>query len=222
MPVKIAFVEDNKFNQLSFRQKVNEIEELEIIFVAADGHECLEQLKRMPHDKMPQIIFVDLEMPGMNGIDTINIGKSIYPQIHFIVFSVFDDDDKIFEAIRGGASGYLLKNEPGNVLYDAVLNVLEIGGAPLSPPVARKALNLMSKMSKKDAPENAQSLSHIITDREREILQYMVNGWDSKRIAVELNLSVLTVRKHIANLYSKLHVTSKAQIISMAHKNNWV
>jgi DNA-binding NarL/FixJ family response regulator len=161
-------------------------------------------------------------MPGMNGIDTINIGKSIYPQIHFIVFSVFDDDDKIFEAIRGGASGYLLKNEPGNVLYDAVLNVLEIGGAPLSPPVARKALNLMSKMSKKDAPENAQSLSHIITDREREILQHMVNGWDSKRIAVELNLSVLTVRKHIANLYSKLHVTSKAQIISMAHRNNWV
>lgn len=222
MPVNIAFVEDNKFNQLSFRQKVNEIAELEISFVAADGHDCLEHLKRMPHDKMPQIIFVDLEMPGMNGIDTIKIGKSIYPQIHFIVFSVFDDDDKIFEAIRGGASGYLLKNEPGNVLYDAVLNVLEIGGAPLSPPVARKALNLMSKMSKKDEPENVQTLGNIITEREREILQHMVNGWDSKRIAVELNLSVLTVRKHIANLYNKLHVTSKAQIISMAHKNNWV
>jgi DNA-binding NarL/FixJ family response regulator len=158
----------------------------------------------------------------MNGIDTIKIGKAIYPQIHFIVFSVFDDDDKIFEAIRGGASGYLLKNETGNIIYESVLNVLEIGGAPLSPPVARKALNLMSKMSRQKKDDKSQTLSNIITDREREILQYMVNGWDSKRIAVELKLSVLTVRKHIANLYTKLHVTSKAQIISMAHKNNWV
>jgi DNA-binding NarL/FixJ family response regulator len=222
MSIKIAFVEDNKINQLSFKQKVKEIAELKISFVAADGHECLEQLKRMPHNQLPQVIFVDLEMPGMNGIDTIKIGKAIYPQIHFIVFSVFDDDDKIFEAIRGGASGYLLKNETGNIIYESVLNVLEIGGAPLSPPVARKALNLMSKMSRQKKDDKSQTLSNIITDREREILQYMVNGWDSKRIAVELKLSVLTVRKHIANLYTKLHVTSKAQIISMAHKNNWV
>jgi len=165
---------------------------------------------------------MDLEMPEMDGIDTIRIAKSIYPQVHFIVLTVFDDDEKIFEAIKAGASGYLLKHEPASVLEDAIVNVLETGGAPMSPAIARKTLHLLSRTN--EATENAttSSIPSSITDREQEILQHMITGWDAKRIASELSLSVLTVRKHIANIYDKLHVNSRAQVITMAHRNKWV
>ena len=163
---------------------------------------------------------MDLEMPHMNGIETIGIAKSLHPDIHFIVLTVFDDDDKIFEAIKAGASGYLLKHEPAGVLHEAVINVIEFGGAPMSPAVARKSLQMM-RYSVLENSKEKQSLPDMITIREEEILKHMVNGWDAKRIAVELDISVLTVRKHIDNIYDKLHVQSKAEIISMAHNNKW-
>ncbi len=158
----------------------------------------------------------------MNGIETIKIAKALYSQVHFIVLTVFDDDEKIFEAIRVGASGYLLKHEPATTINDAIINVLEFGGAPMSPAIARKAMNLLSRLPVAAAEDGLTPIPDMVTVREKEILQHMINGWDAKRIAVELSLSVLTVRKHIANIYTKLHVTSKAQIISLAHKNNWV
>ncbi len=208
-------------NRNTFMQKLKATEDLQLVFSAANGNECLEQLKGLPHQLLPQVIFMDLEMPELDGIETIRMAKSLYPQIHFIVLTVFDDDEKIFEAIKAGAAGYLLKHEPASVLQDAIFNVMESGGAPMSPAIARKTLMLLSKTT---AAEEAIPgiVPDAITDRENEILQYMVNGWDAKRIATVLNISVLTVRKHIANIYEKLHVNSKAQVISLAHKNKWV
>ena len=101
------------------------------------------------------------------------------------------------------------------------MNVLEYGGAPMSPAIARKALQLMSRSSIDASLSKKNPLPEMITTREEEILRHMVNGWDAKRIASELDISVLTVRKHIANVYEKLHVQSKAEIISMAHQNKW-
>jgi DNA-binding NarL/FixJ family response regulator len=164
---------------------------------------------------------MDIEMPGVNGSQTIVMAKTLYPQISFIALTVFDDDDKIFEVIKAGACGYLLKHEGYLVLREAVINVLEYGGSPMSPAIARKALQLLSKMTE-IAKEEHGLIPEIITSREKEILQYTVSGWDAKRIAAKLFISVLTVRKHIANIYEKLHVQSKAEIINMAHKNNWV
>jgi DNA-binding NarL/FixJ family response regulator len=221
MTFKIALAEDNMVNRNSFMQKLNVADNLQLVFSAANGNECLEHLKGLPHLGLPQVIFMDLEMPEMDGIETISIAKALYPQIHFIVLTVFDDDEKIFEAIQAGASGYLLKHEPAKVLQEAIISVLESGGAPMSPAIARKTLKLLSKT----APPAASAIGNIpaaITAREQEILQYMVNGWDAKRISAALNISVLTVRKHIANIYEKLHVNSKAQVISLAHRNKWV
>jgi len=107
------------------------------------------------------------------------------------------------------------------VLQEAVMNVLEFGGAPMSPAIARKALQLMSKASLAVSVEEKNSLPEMITTREEEILKHMVNGWDAKRIASVLDISVLTVRKHIANIYDKLHVQSRAEVINMAHHNKW-
>lgn len=221
MSFTIALTEDNNINRTSFMQKMQVAGNLQLIFSAKNGNECLEELKGLPHNLLPQVIFMDIEMPELDGIETIKLAKSLYPQVHFIVLTVFEDDDKIFEAIKAGASGYLLKHEPASVLRDAIINVLEFGGAPMSPAIARKTLKLLSHAAPAEASvQNA--IPDAITEREQEILQYMVNGWDAKRISSALSISVLTVRKHIANIYDKLHVNSKAQVISLAHKNKWI
>ena len=221
MNYRIAVTEDNAINRNVFLHKAKEMADTKLVFVAVEGNDCLEQLKGLPHNNLPQVIFMDLEMPKMDGIETIQIAKSLYPNIHFIVLTVFDDDDKIFEAIKAGASGYLLKHEPATILYEALINVIETGGAPMSPAIARKTLKLLSGTATQ-AIDNKSNMPEFITEREKEILKHTINGWDAKRISSELNLSVLTVRKHIANIYEKLHVSSKAQIISLAHKNKWM
>lgn len=218
--INIALVEDNPINRQTFIQKLPLLKDCHLLFVANNGHECMQELKGLPPNKMPDIIFMDLEMPGMSGIQTVSMAHTLYPQISFIILTVFDDDDKIFEAIKAGASGYLLKHEPAAVLQDAITSVLTYGGAPMSPPIARKALNLLSKVPAQ-TPDKENTIPASITHREQEILQYTINGWDAKRIASKLDLSVLTVRKHIANIYSKLHVSSKAQVITIAHKEKW-
>lgn len=224
MDFTVALAEDNPVNRATFLQKIQVLGNMQVLFVAADGHACLEELQAARSARLPQVVFMDLEMPKLNGIETIRLAKALYPEIHFIVLTVFDDEEKIFEAIRAGASGYLLKHEPAPVLQEAVTNVLEFGGAPMSPAIARKALQLMSRASfagPETGPEPRQTLPSMITAREEEILKHMVKGWDAKRIAAGLNISVLTVRKHIANIYEKLHVQSKAEVIHMAHHNKW-
>ena len=220
MTFSVALSEDNSINRKTFIQKINAFPDINISFFSENGHECLGELKGLPHRSLPNVIFMDLEMPEMDGIETIYIAKTLYPQIHFIVLTVFDDDEKIFEAIKAGASGYLLKHEPAEVLHEAILNVMTYGGAPMSPAIARKTMSILSRSSN-EMPATS-TVPQTLTEREQEILQHTVKGWDAKRISVELNLSVLTIRKHIANIYQKLHVNSKAQVISLAHRNNWV
>ncbi len=220
-PIRIALAEDNAVNRNTFQQKIQQYDGWKIMFIAVNGEDCLQQLKGLPLHSLPQVLFVDIEMPALNGIQTIAIGKTLYPQIHFIVLSAFDDDDKIFEAIKAGAEGYLLKHETAASLKDAVTNVLEFSGAPLSPAIARKALQLLSKSSDEKRNKEIFSPPEILSEREKEILHHTVNGLDAKRIADILNISVFTVRKHIANIYEKLHVQSKAQIIKLAHNNKW-
>ncbi len=219
--IRIALVEDNVINQNTFQQKVQQHANWKIIFIANNGDLCLQELKGLPAQNLPQIIFMDIEMPVLNGIATIATGKVLYPQVHFIVLSSFDDDDKIFEAIKAGAEGYLLKHENAATLKDAVTNVLEFIGAPLSPGIARKALQLLSKTSSIKETEKVSLPPEILSQREIEILQHTVNGLDAKRIGDILNISVYTVRKHISNIYEKLHVQSKAQIMKLAHNNKW-
>jgi len=222
--LRIGLVDDKLVNRSSISGKIKQFEDLSICFIAVNGRDCLEQLKGLPLEKMPQVIFMDLEMPEMDGVQTISLARALYPEIFFIVLTVFDDDDKIFEAIKAGAHGYLLKDESAITLHSAIINVMESGGAPMSPAIARKAFEMLSKASLQTESRVAEPhlLDILLTEREKEILLQTINGLDAKRIASMLDISVLTIRKHIANIYQKLHVNSKAQIISLAHKNNWV
>lgn len=221
MAFRIALAEDNTVNRNTFVQKVTLHGNMQLVFTSNNGSQCLEELSGLPHASLPQVVFMDIEMPVMDGIEATRIAKSLYPQIHFLILTVFDDDEKIFEAIKAGASGYLLKHEPASVLEDAIVNVLEYGGAPMSPPIARKALQLLSSSGAAAEKQAGNALPSNLTDREKEVLQHMVSGWDAKRISSELNISVLTIRKHIANVYDKLHINSRAQAITLAHKQKW-
>lgn len=222
--VRIGLVDDKAVNRKSVADKIEQFEDLDTCLIATNGNDCLAQLKGLPFAKKPQVIFMDLEMPEMDGVQTIQIARSIYPDIYFIVLTVFDDDDKIFEAIRAGAHGYLLKDESAISLHHAISSVMENGGAPMSPAIARKAFQLLSKMEMQtiSKPSEPHLMNALLTDREKEILLHTINGYDAKKIAVILDISVLTIRKHISNIYQKLHVNSKAQVINLAHKNNWV
>ena len=222
--VRIGLVDDKAVNRNSVSDKIKQFEDLDFCFVAVNGNDCLEQLKGLPFEKMPQVIFMDLEMPEMDGVQTISIARSLYPEIYFIVLTVFDDDDKIFEAIKAGAHGYLLKDESAIALHNAITNVIETGGAPMSAAIARKAFEMLSKAQLHTETRAAEPnlLDALVTEREKEILLHTINGYDAKRIAGILDISVLTIRKHIANIYQKLHVNSRAQIINLAYKNNWV
>lgn len=221
---RIGLVDDKAVNRNSITEKIKRFEDLDFCFVAVNGNDCLEQLKGLPFKKMPQVIFMDLEMPEMDGVQAISIARALYPEIYFIVLTVFDDDDKIFEAIKAGAHGYLLKDENAISLHNAITNVIENGGAPMSPAIARKALYLLSRSDLHTEAKNGSSdmFTELLTEREKEILQHTITGYDAKRIASILDISVLTIRKHIANIYQKLHVNSKAQIINLAYKNNWI
>jgi DNA-binding NarL/FixJ family response regulator len=217
--IRIGITDDKAVNRNNIAEKIQKFPELETCFIAVNGNDCLEQLKGLPLSKMPQVLFMDIEMPEMDGIQAISIAKLLYPQIFFIVLTIFDDDDKIFEAIRAGAHGYLLKDENATGLYNAIISVMENGGAPMSPAIARKALQLLSQASV-HIPEKKPvdyTISFLLSAREKEVLQHTVNGHDAKRIAEITGISVLTVRKHIANIYQKLHVNSKAQAMRVAY-----
>lgn len=218
----IALAEDNPLNRLTFIDKISLCPDLEIVFIAEDGNDFLEQIKGLPYSKHPQVVFMDIEMPGFDGIQTINIARSLYNHIHFIVLTVFDDDDKIFEAIQAGAIGYLLKDESAVEINNAIINVLKYGGSPMSPAIARKTLQLLGRSTAPEFTETkAVEIDNILSDREKDILKQVIHGHDAKRIGEILNISVLTVRKHIANIYQKLHVNSRAQIMHLAHDRKW-
>lgn len=222
MHTLIALADDKAINRNTFQEKLKPFNHLEMVFVAVNGHDCLEQLKGLPLIKHPKIIFMDLEMPELDGIQTIQIAKALYPHIHFIVLTVFDDDDKIFEAIRAGAGGYLLKDESAEEINYAINSMLNFGGAPMSPAIARKALDILGKATYSVASSsNISEVDAILSEREKEILHHTIRGCDAKRIAEITNISVLTVRKHISHIYQKLHVNSKAQVMNLAHQRKW-
>lgn len=221
MPIRIAIADDKQINRTTVMEKLAMYTEIELVMEARNGHDFLEQLKQSPGARWPQVVLMDLEMPVMDGITTISQATAAYPDVRFIVLTVFEDDEKIFEAIKAGASGYLLKDDSAVNIIDAITSVVEYNGIPMSPSIARRTMDLLRNMPAIPVSEKT-SPGSLLTDREMEILREMVTGKNYKAIGEKLFISPLTVRKHTANIYDKLHVNSRAQIINLAHKNKWV
>lgn len=219
MSVKIAIVDDKSIVRRAIKDKLYSPGEITVVMEAANGEEFLKKINESAADLLPQIVLMDLEMPGMDGIQTIAIASTLFPEIKFIVLTVFDNNEKIFEAIKAGANGYLLKDDDAINLKEAILNVINYNAVPMSPAIARKTLGLL-----KTGFSGDQNKTHLnaLSTREQNVLQLLVEGLEYKQIAEKLFISPATVRTHIANIYQKLHVNSKAQAIMLAYKNKWV
>lgn len=213
--IKVAIVDDKQINRNTLKEKLLSKNNIEVVFTASNGEEFLEKMKECP--KLPDIVFMDIDMPIMNGIEAVNSASEVYPDTKFLMLTVFDDDEKIFEAIKAGAVGYLLKDENPDRLINALYEVVEFGGAPMSPRIARKSLQMLSKFN----VTTSKKTDCVLTDREMDILKGLVEGKDYKLLANEINLSPNTVRTHISNIYKKLHVNNKTQAIKIAMKKGW-
>ncbi len=219
--IKVGIVDDKASNRKILEEKLLSNPLFSITIKASNGEEFLEKMRTLDQNEKPGIVMMDLEMPVLDGVATIASGSSLYPEIKFVVLTVFDDDDKIFRAIKSGACGYLLKEESSAVIAEMLINLSETGAGPISPSIAFKILQMIQhnqlgenfKSGERISTENFFSLS----EREKEILQLLCKGLEYKEIAKQLNISPNTVKKHICNIYQKLHVNSKAQVMRIAY-----
>ena len=221
MKISIAIVDDNTQNRNSLKDQIGYSDEIMVRFTAKNGVDFLEQMKELPKNMHPSVVLMDIEMPEMKGTEAVKYAHQIYPDLKFLMLTVFDDDDMIFEAIKNGANGYLLKDEKTSTIIDHIQQLVEIGGAPMSPSIARKALSLLSRSRLSENDDVKDEVSDKLSERECDVLKLVVEGKDYKAIAEKLFLSTHTIRKHIANIYEKLHVSSKAQVINMGLQSKW-
>ncbi len=215
--IRVAIVDDKINNRRVIADKLLRNNFFSLSFEATDGEDFLNQMRDLQEDDHPHIVLMDLEMPHIDGVSAIGTASSLYPAIKFVVLTIFDDDDKIFRAVRAGACGYLLKEEIGQVITDMLMNLWESGAGPISPSIAYKILQMVqqpvSVINEKEKQENIFQLS----DREKEILQLLSHGLEYKEIGTKLFISANTVKKHCISIYQKLHVTCKAQALRIAY-----
>ena len=213
MSVRIAIVDDNVFLQKAIAEKLSFFDDLILKFTAINGKDLLTKLEA---NKNIDLILMDIEMPECNGIEATKMVKSKYPQLKIIMLTVFDNDENIFNAIKAGADGYLLKEVNPNDLHQGIIETLN-GGAAMNPSIALKTLKLL-----RNPVEFAQKEQEEIklSTREIEVLEQLSKGLSYNIIANNLILSPSTVRKHIENIYNKLQVHNKLEAIQKAKSNN--
>ena len=201
--IKVGIVEDNQVLLKSMEQ----------LFEQTTDIRCVASVKNLLNvvsvfqKAKPDIVIMDIGLPDISGIEGVRTLKNNFDSIQILMFTVFEDDDKIFEAIREGASGYLLKKTRPQEILDAIRS-LHQGGSPMSPSVARRVIQFFQ------AGPPLKEEDYQLTTREKEILFALVDGLSYKKIADKYYLSVHTIRKHISNIYEKLHVHSKSQAVA--------
>ena len=213
--IEVALVDDNSFLLKTTQEKLSFFDDISIKLIAYDGQELLSKLEE---NHTIDIILMDIEMPGMNGIEATFQVKTKYPHIKILVLTVFDDDENIFNIIKAGADGYLLKEITPNELYQAIHETLN-GGAAMHPSIAFKTLKLLR--NPQDF-ENKCDLEFKLTSREIEVLEQLSKGLSYNIIAENLFLSPSTIRKHIENIYKKLQVHNKLEAVEKARNNNLI
>lgn len=207
--IKVAIFEDNR----SLR------EGLATMIGGTAGFNCIgafpncnNLLKNISQSK-PDVILMDIEMPGINGIEAVALIKEEFPEMKILMETIFDDDEKIFRSICAGAEGYILKHTSPAEILEAIVEIHE-GGSPMTPSIANRVLKMV-----KQRPDTGSKESFDLTDREKEILTCLVKGMSYKMVADACFISIETVNVHIKNIYRKLQVHSKSEAVVKAIKS---
>jgi len=206
--IKIMIVEDDQAVREGLRTLINGSDGFNCPVACASAEEALEQIQ--VHE--PQVVLMDINLPGMNGIECVVCIKNTWPEIQVMMLTVFDNTDEIFKSLTAGATGYLLKKTPPARLLEAITE-LHNGGSPMSGEIARKVVQTFSR------PVNHKIPDTILTPREEEILSYLSKGFLYKEIAAELFISIETVRTHIRKIYQKLQVRTRTEALLMCMKH---
>ncbi len=201
--IRVVIVEDDPILREALSTAVNNDQELELV----GGFENAEKFLDTLLASIPDVVIMDLNLPGMDGIMATERTKRTAPQAQVLVCTVQDDDESLFNALCAGASGYLLKDAPPDRLTTAVKEI-HAGGSPMSAAVARRVIASFQR------PNAASKELDLLTERERQVLEHLAQGYRYKEIADRLFLSIETVRTHVRNLYDKLHVSSRTDALN--------
>ncbi len=221
MEIRIAIVEDNASLRKNFRDQFTFYPDIQLVADFATGEAAINSLRSLPPTKLPHIVLMDIELPKMSGIETTIMLKELLPEIEILILTVFENNEKVFQSVRAGASGYILKDESFDEIVNAVRE-LKNGGAPMSPTIASKVLTLLRKKSLPDSPrktmvdEPGDPAELSLTTRELELLEGLVKGETYISLSEQFFLSPHTVKTHIKNIYKKLHVHSRAMAVRVA------
>jgi DNA-binding NarL/FixJ family response regulator len=201
--IKVSVVEDNHTLRNSLQALFNRTPDMRCVSALPNLLNVVSDLAR----DEPDIVLMDIDLPDISGIEGVRTIRNNFEKIQIMMFTVFEDEDKIFAAIRAGASGYLLKKATSPEITEAV-KVLYEGGAPMSSSIARKVIQAFQ------SPPSSSLADYQLTSREKEILFSLVDGLSYKKIGEKYFISLSTIRTHISNIYSKLHVHSKSQAVA--------
>ena len=215
MEIRIAIFEDNKLIRDALQTLLNGTSGYTCCGVFADGNHWIRDVRHA----QPDVVLMDIEMPGMNGIEITRKLHEEFPDIKILIQTVFKDTDKIFHSLCAGASGYILKNDPLSKQLEAINEVYN-GGAPMSPSIARKVLEFFSHKNVILVPPEA--VDYNLSEREKEILSLITEGHNFRTIADKSFISYETVRTHVKKIYKKLHVVSRAEAILKAQQQGLV
>jgi DNA-binding NarL/FixJ family response regulator len=207
--IKIILYEDNSPLREGLSMLFNGTEGFTVVGAFADCRHVVEQAK----DLQPDVVLMDIDLPGVSGIEGLTLLKSNFSTIKVVMLTVFDDNQKVLHAIRSGADGYLLKKTPPAKLLECIQDVYS-GGAPMTSSIARQVLQLFVHPAAAEAGKD-----YLLSEREKQVLQGLVNGYSYKMIASDLFISLETVRSHIKKIYEKLQVNSKTEAVTKAYRD---
>jgi DNA-binding NarL/FixJ family response regulator len=208
-PIRIILFEDDEQLRQLLVMLLAEGNKFTVVGDYADCKKCDFYILR----DEPDVVIMDIDMPGKSGIDGVRMIKEARPETYVVMYTMFEDDDKLFQSLCAGANGYILKKMAPDKLEEAIIDVIH-GGAPMSPSIARKVLYSFQR--------SKNIRNYDLSKREKEILQLLIEGYPTKQIASELFIAFDTVRTHLKNIYTKLHVNCGKEAISKALKERIV
>jgi DNA-binding NarL/FixJ family response regulator len=202
MQIKVAIVDDDEGIRSSLSVLIDRAPGYSLVGEYANAETALKEIPR----SLPDVVLMDINLPGMKGYECVRQLKEAQPSIQFLMLTVYEDSDSLFNSLRAGASGYLLKRTASAGLLDAVRDVFD-GGAPMSPQLARRVVQFFSK------PSGADTGLAKLTPAEREFLNQLAKGYAYKEIADRMKISIDTVRSYVRTVYEKLHVHSRTEAV---------